>query len=189
MVGKREGWFHLELPREKNDWSSTEHRLQLTNAATDFFTNTSVEPRYSPPVSLARDELPVLAVVVDLDRLHQRQRRQSQTCEPGSGSCCLQYLSVDSKEVLEQAVERPTTFFANYCRGNCLQESNFATAHAFVMRNRALIETDDNIRRYLSPCCVPETYENPISFLYNIGNDTYIQRLVSDISAKTCVCK
>ncbi|XP_022105440.1 inhibin beta C chain-like isoform X2 [Acanthaster planci] len=188
VMSKREGWFHLKLPREKNDWSSTEHRLQLTNAATDFFTDSSQEPLQFPPVSLARDELPVLAVAVDPDKHHQRLRRQSQ-CQGDSDTCCLQYFEVDLKQVMEATIYRPSTIFANFCRGSCLQVSNFATSHAYVMRNQALAETDDDLRRYLSPCCVPATYEPPVSILYRLTDGTFIQRLVSEISAQTCVCK
>ncbi|XP_038054949.1 uncharacterized protein LOC119727157 [Patiria miniata] len=185
VVSKREGWFHLELPKEMNDWSSLEYRIQLTNAATDSSQNL---PHF-PAVSLARDELPILTVAIDADKHHQRLRRQSQTCPADSDTCCLHPFQVDLAEVLVGIVEHPSTIFANFCRGSCLRVANFDTVHAKVMRDRALIETDEDLRQDLVPCCVPASYAAAQSMLIRHSNGTLIRREVHEISATSCSCK
>lgn len=194
MVSKKEGWFHLELPQDKHDWGSLEHRLQLSNVAVDFpLSPSSITPdevsHLPPPISLARDQLPILTVTVDEDQRHRRVRRQAPNpCPPAPDNCCLQYFQVNMTEVLGHMVVFPTTLFANFCRGGCQRVANFASLHATVMRDRALIEPDQNLKADMLPCCVPRSYAAPTSMLYESTNGTVVRIDVDKISAESCIC-
>ncbi len=188
VVSKREGWFHFELPRERNDWTQLVHRLQITNAAEDSSQETPLTT--FPPISLASQRLPILSVAVDVNRKRKRLRRQnSNICQSGTDTCCLHRFQVRMSDVLQGIVEQPPTMFANFCKGSCMHVINFETLHANVMRDRALIETDADLKKELTPCCVPVDYNEPLSILIRNQNNTFSTHIVSSISAKSCGCK
>ncbi|XP_033646953.1 uncharacterized protein LOC117306508 [Asterias rubens] len=189
VVSKREGWFHFELPRERNDWTQLVHRLQIANAAEES-SSQEAQPTNFPPISLADQRLPILSVAVDVNRKRKRLRRQnSNICQSGTDTCCLHRFQVEMSDVLQGIVEQPTTMFANFCKGSCMHVINFETLHANVMRDRALIETDADLKKELTPCCVPVDYFDPLSIIIRNQNNTFTTHIVSSISARSCGCK
>ncbi len=113
----------------------------------------------------------------------QNSIQNPDVCQPHSWE--LSFAALDWDWVIQ-----PKSYFANYCKGQCLEpmpRGINATNHAIVKAMYRHLHANDTATADIPPaCCVPVRL-NKMSLLYMVDNLPYVRRL-SEMQADYCAC-
>ncbi|XP_071961732.1 growth/differentiation factor 8-like isoform X1 [Antedon mediterranea] len=124
---------------------------------------------------------PVLSVEFNNQRRHGRSHnKRTLKCHGNSSVCCMQELKIDFKKFGWDWVIAPTSFNANYCKGECpispVMTSSVSELSWFLSKESAV-----------NRCCSP-TKLKPLTMIYSDKNFRFVVDEVPDMIVESCLC-
>jgi len=145
------------------------------------------------PVSNEPNEKPFIVINFASQDIPRRGKRNT-VCQPNSTYCCRDSLYVNFTQIgWSDWIFAPEGYYANYCRGTCMEEVNAASHHAtviqqYLVRNKSTL-TKAQVSQ-LVPCCTA-TKTSPISIVYTRESDpsNIVYNSLPNMVVDSCGCK
>ncbi|XP_071961729.1 growth/differentiation factor 8-like isoform X1 [Antedon mediterranea] len=123
---------------------------------------------------------PALSVEFTKKRRHGRSHnKRTHKCHGNSSVCCMQELKIDFRKFGWDWVIAPTSFNANYCKGECPISAMMPPGSSLYL----------NHDPSFAQCCSPTSFK-PLTIIYYTDNqDRFVVQNVADMIVESCNCR
>ncbi|BES90498.1 TGFB [Nesidiocoris tenuis] len=178
----KSGWSKMDITWTLSSWlefGSLCHEVELK---CDFPTICE------EPIATDPSKKPFIHVDIAPNDFQTKREKRNLNCGKETTECCRESLQVSFKDIgWDDWIIQPTDYNAYYCRGTCANAATISLSKApyhTVVRKYNLIP---HKHMDVVPCCTPARL-SPLQIIYKDQNNTFLQRIIQDLTVESCGC-